>query len=75
MKNLGGLCFVMVLTGAFTISALAGEIHTPGAPDPGEIHTPGIAAPAPETSTQAVLGDLETPGLEAILFAIQIALG
>ena len=42
----------IVLSCALAGSALAGEVHTPGAPEPGEIHTPG--APEP--------GDIHTPG-------------
>ena len=78
MKNLRRLCFVLVLTLAFSVPALAGDSHTPGAPapgdspslgaadptDPGDGHTPGLAVPSTDP------GDSQTPGFAAMLGAI-----
>jgi hypothetical protein len=54
----------LVLTCSLTVTAWAGDQHTPGAPAPeetvpGEIHTPGGPAPATEP------GDGHTPGAPA----------
>ena len=86
MKNFRRLCFAIVLTAAFTVPALAGIIHTPGPSEPGDVHVPGAPSPgdmnSPPTASgptqgadDAAPGDILTPGLDAILFAVQIALG
>ena len=86
MKNFRRLCFVIILTAAFAVPALAGDSHTPGAPEPGDGHTPGAPAPVDANSTTttpgqtqgsdfAALGDVSTPGLAVILLAIRSALG
>jgi hypothetical protein len=86
MKNFRRLCFAIMLTAAFTVPALAGDVHVPGAPAPGDSHTPGAPAPgdmnSPPTaqgqtqgSDEAAPGDILTPGLAEIVSAILIAFG
>jgi hypothetical protein len=75
MKTLKAICTAAVLAVALSVTAYAGDIHTPGLtgdistpgvtqppPAPEDIGSPGVASPAP--------GDIETPGLTAILLAI-----
>jgi hypothetical protein len=64
----------IALACALAGSAFAGEVHTPGAPEPGEIHTPGAPEPgethgpgAPEP------GDGHTPGWSFLLNLIDLA--
>ena len=49
MKRFG---LAIALACALSGTALAGEIHTTGAPDPGEVHSTGT--PAPEASSSVV---------------------
>ena len=66
MKNFRRLCFAIVLTLAFTVPALAGDGHTPGAPDPGDAHTPGAPSPGDQhTPGYAITGIEQTPGFMA----------
>lgn len=60
MKTFRRLCLAIALMAAFTVPARAGELQTPGAPNPGETQTPpgdghGTGSAAP--------GDIGTPGL------------
>ena len=77
MKNFRRLCFAVVLIGAFTMPALAGIIHTPGAPapgetqgSPGEIPTPPSAAGETHGPGVTASGDISTPGFLATLLAL-----
>lgn len=50
--------FAIALACALSGTALAGEIHTTGAPAPGEIHSTG--APAPQASSPVVVAIILT---------------
>jgi hypothetical protein len=52
----------IALTCVLTVSALAGDLATGGAPSPspGDLHTGGITSPAPTGATSP--GDLPTSG-------------
>jgi hypothetical protein len=41
MKNFRRVFFALVLSLVFTLPALAGDVETPGGPDPGDGHSPG----------------------------------
>ena len=91
MKNFRRVCFAIMLTAAFTMPALAGDQQGPSEPNPGDVHVPGAPSPGdmnsppgetstpPSAQTQgadvAAPGDILTPGLTAILFAIEGLLG
>jgi hypothetical protein len=83
MKNFRRFCFGILLMAAFTMPVWAGEVQTPGAPNPGETQTPpapgetqGGNATAPGNTqgpTAMAAGDTQGPSLTAsiILFIIQ----
>jgi hypothetical protein len=54
--------FVLAIALACAISgtALAGEVHSVGAPAPGEIHTTGAPAPESQASSPVVVAILLT---------------
>ena len=65
MRNLRLTCAATVLTLALAMSALAGQIQCPGAPEPpppGDMHTPGAPSPG-----QADSADTPAPGPNFIL--------
>jgi hypothetical protein len=52
MKKLRQLCMAGVFTLALTTATFAGDIHTPGSPQP----------PPPDESSAIAPGDIATPG-------------
>lgn len=54
MKKLQQLCIAALLTLVLTTVALAGDIHTGGAPEP----------PPPNQPSATMPGEIETPGLK-----------
>jgi len=58
MKTLKAICTATVLALALSVTALAGEISSPGSPTPGN---------APTVTTIGT-GDIQTSGLEYILW-------
>ena len=75
MKTLKAICTAAVLALTLSVTASAGDIHTPGFT--GDISTPGATQPAPapeETGRSNVvstaLGDSSSPGLTAILLTL-----
>src|SRR5882762_4040141 len=54
MKKLQQLCMAGMFTLALTTAALAGDIQTPGSPQP----------PPPSQSSTTTPGDIETPGIQ-----------
>lgn len=85
MKNFRRFCLALVLTLAFIVPAVAGDVSTPGLnaageigcpglTASGEIGTPGVAAPG-EIGTPGVTtsGEILTPsGLAAILLFLNL---
>jgi hypothetical protein len=82
MKNFRRFCFGLVLMTAFTMPAWAGEVQTPGAPNPGETQTPpapgeiqGGNAMAPGNTqgpTAMAAGDTQGPSLTTSLILLII---
>lgn len=76
MKNFRRLCFAVVLAAVFAVPALAGIIHTPGAPEPGETQGPAQTSTPPSATGEThgpgvtVSGDISTPGFLATLLAL-----
>lgn len=75
MKTLKAICTAAILALALSVPAYAGDVHTPGSPDPGDVSTPGETTPAPGdidfsgvTSTDS--GDIGSPGFADILWAL-----
>ena len=64
MKSLRQLSFAAVLTLVLSMSALAGDILTPGIT--GDISTPGIAG---DVGFPPVAGDVHVPGLVSLLLS------
>jgi hypothetical protein len=65
MKTVKPIMAAAILSLVLNIPAYAGDIHTPGYTDPqisGDIDTPGDPSTDP--------GDIHTPGLVTILFAV-----
>lgn len=50
MKILKAICTTAILALALTVPAYAGDIGTPGSPNPGDIATPASNAPAPSNT-------------------------
>lgn len=73
MKRMKAICTATILALALSIPAFAGEISTPGVASPGEIGTPG-ASVAGEIGSAGVLGEISTPGLLNILWAVALTL-
>ena len=80
MKNFRRICVALILSVVFTLPALAGEIGTPGNPDPGDGHGPGapitgdISAPVPadeQGPTQTRSGDVHSPSWIDIVVMMQ----
>lgn len=74
MKSFRQLCSAIVLILVLAMSALAGETHTPpGCVEPGDTQTPPCVAAPGETQGPglAAPGDMETPMLDILWFAIQ----
>jgi len=61
MKTLKAICTAAVLALALTVTAYAGDIHTPGLT--GEASTPGVTQP-PTNSGDIGSTDVETPAPE-----------
>ncbi|HEY6230937.1 MAG TPA: hypothetical protein VIW64_06730 [Pyrinomonadaceae bacterium] len=58
----------IALSCVLTVTALAGEIHSTGAPEPGEIHTTGSSDPGDIPSTNnASPGDIPGVDLSIVL--------
>ncbi len=69
MKHLRRICCGLFLMTALSIPALAGDGHGPGSPEPGQTETPPAPAPG-DTQGPNIMGELQTPGLTAVLNAI-----
>ncbi len=72
MKTLKAICTAAVLALALSVTANAGDIHTPGLT--ADTGTPGVTQPAPETEDTGSFnvvspapGDISTSGWTAIL--------
>jgi len=61
MRSFRRLCLTGLLTAAFTIPVLAGDISSPGAASPGQTDTPPCADPG-ETSAPPCLAPGQTQG-------------
>ena len=64
MRNLRLTSAAAIITLALAMSALAGQIQCPGAPDPGETQSPPASA---EVQGDTLLADIPTCGLLTIL--------
>ena len=64
MRNLRLTCAAVVLTLALALSALAGQIQCPGAPEPGETQSPPSGSQSTGDTSPA---DVPTCGLLTIL--------
>jgi len=64
MRNLRLTCAAAVLTLMLGVSALAGQIQCPGAPDPGETQSPPAGAQVQGDTSPA---DIPTCGLLTII--------
>lgn len=62
MKSFRYLTFAVVLTLLLSVTALAGDISSPGITAPGDIGTPGITAFA-DVATPGKTGDQHNPGI------------
>lgn len=68
MKTFRRLFVAVLLTAALAVPVWAGDVQTPGAPDPGDVHTPGEAAPGDvQTPGLSVLGDIAAPAFAAFI--------
>lgn len=63
MKTLKAICTAVVLALTLTVTAYAGEIHTPGLT--GDVSTPGVVQPVPASGGIGSTG-LESPPTEGI---------
>jgi hypothetical protein len=75
MKTLKAICTAAILALALSVTAYAGDIHTPGLT--GEISTPSVPQPSPAPGdigstdlTSPASGEVSTPGLTAILLTL-----
>jgi hypothetical protein len=73
MRTLRQTCAATVLTLALAVSALAGQIQCPGAPEPGQMDGP----PSPIASEQSVNstapGDMPTCGISLVVTLLDLA--